>query len=69
MISFIGFTSQSLGAIMIAYTAIRVHSRVAREKKVDAHAFKDMNQERMIGFLGVALIIIGYILQIPSYIN
>lgn len=54
---------------MIAYTAIRVHSRVAREKKVDAHAFKDMNQERMIGFLGVALIIIGYILQIPSYIN
>lgn len=65
-IEFIGFTSDVIGKVLIAYTVIMVHWRFWKEHKVDEEVFKEMRRERIIGLLGIALMIIGYFLQIPS---
>lgn len=60
------FTLDVIGKIMIAYTTIMVHYRFWKEHKVDEKVFATMKRERVIAILGIILIIIGYILQIPS---
>lgn len=62
----IGFTIETIGTIMVAYTAIMVHHRFWKEHKVNEKVFSKMKQEQVIGVFGVLLIIFGYILQIPS---
>jgi rRNA processing protein Gar1 len=62
---FIGFTIDVVGKIMIAYTAIAVHYRFWKEHKVDESVFKSMKKERLIGIMGIILIIIGFFLQAP----
>jgi hypothetical protein len=65
-IEFIGFTLDVVGKILVAYTTIMVHHRFWKEHKIDEAVFVTMKRERLIGILGVVLIIIGYLLQIPS---
>ncbi|MBI4114490.1 MAG: hypothetical protein HY445_01455 [Candidatus Niyogibacteria bacterium] len=65
-LEFIGFTLDVIGTIMIAYTAIKVHHRFWEEHKVDELVFKAMKREQIIGIAGIILIIIGFLLQIPS---
>lgn len=65
-VEFIGFTLDVIGKIMVAYTAIMVHYRFWKEHKIDERVFVAMKRERNIAVLGIALIVIGYILQIPS---
>jgi hypothetical protein len=64
--SFIGFILDTVGKIMVAYTAIVVHHRFWKEHKIDDIVFKAMKREQIIGILGITLIIIGFFLQIPS---
>ncbi len=64
-LEFIGFTLDVLGKILVAYTAIMVHYRVWREHKIDEKVFRAMKKESLVGILGVALMVIGYFLQIP----
>jgi len=63
---FIGATLDLIGKIMIAFTAIRVHYRFRKEHRVDERIFKAMRREQLLGILGIALIIIGYLLQLPG---
>lgn len=63
---FIGFTLDVIGKVMVAFTAIMVHHRFRKEHRVDDAVFKMMKMEQMIGILGVILIIIGFLLQIPA---
>jgi len=62
---FIGFTMDVIGKIMIAYTAIAVHYRFWKEHKVDESVFKTMKKERLIGIIGIAFIVLGFLLQAP----
>lgn len=52
------------GKVMVAYTAIRVHFRFWQEHKVDEAVFREMRKERTIGVIGIALILLGYILHV-----
>ena len=63
---FIGFTLDVIGKIMVAYTAIQVHFRFFKEHRVDERVFQIMKRERVVGIIGIALIIIGFVLQIPG---
>ena len=65
-IEFIGFTLDVVGKILVAYTAIMVHYRFWKEHKIDEVVFVTMKRERLIGVLGVILIVVGYFLQAPS---
>jgi len=61
---FIGLTIHTLGGVLIGITAIRVHSVVSKEMKLDKHAYQAMRKEQYVGILGIALMIAGYLLQI-----
>lgn len=60
-----GFTLDVIGKIIIAYTALAVHHRFHHEHKVDKAVFKIMKKEYNYGLLGIGLIILGYVLQLP----
>lgn len=60
---FLGFTVETLGTILIAFTALRVHHRVLHEHQIDEGVFRSMKFEQRIGVLGVILVIIGYLMQ------
>ena len=62
----IGHTLEVIGTVMIAYTALSVHHRVRKEHKIDEVVFKHMKREQAVGMFGIVLIVIGYILQVPS---
>ncbi len=60
-----GFTLDVIGKIIVAYTALAVHHRFRHEHKVDTAVFRAMKKENYYAILGIVLIILGYILQIP----
>jgi len=66
ILSFIGFTLDVIGKVMIAYMAIVVHHRFRKEHKIDKYVFRAMKKEQIVGAVGIGLIILGYLLQIPS---
>jgi len=61
-----GLTTGTLGTILIAYTALRVHHRVRKEHAIDSVVEKEMGKEMRIGVAGIALVIIGYVLQLVN---
>jgi hypothetical protein len=63
---FLGFTLDVIGKLMVGFTAIMVHHRFLLEHKVDEFVFQTMKRERLLGVIGIILIILGYILQVPG---
>lgn len=61
---FIGQTLQVSGEVMIGLTAIMVHRRVWKEHKIDPIVYKEMKREQVVGILGIAFLIIGFLLQV-----
>lgn len=61
----LGHTLDLIGKILISYTAIVVHYRFRKEHKIDEKVFTEMKKEQVIGVLGIVLMIVGYVLQIP----
>lgn len=60
----IGLTFQVTGEVMIGVTAIMVHRRVWKEHKIDPAVYHEMKREQTIGIIGIAFLILGYILQV-----
>ena len=65
----LGATADIFGKIIIAYTAIRVHHRFKEEHKIDEAVFHAMAREQRMSFIGVGLMICGYLLQLPAKIH
>ncbi len=65
----LGHTLEVIGVILISYTALSVHRHVRKEHKIDEVVFKHMKREQATGYIGIILIVIGYILQIPSRLS
>ena len=62
----IGFILDIIGKVMIAFTALMVHHRFSVEHKVDEKVFAVMRREKIIGILGIILMIVGFLLQVPD---
>ena len=62
----LGFIFDVVGKVMVAFTAIMVHHRFRKEHKIDERVFKSMRREQFIGIIGIALIVFGFFLQLPS---
>jgi hypothetical protein len=62
----VGHTLEVLGTLMIAFAALRVHHRVLHEHRIDKKVFKAMKKERVIGVIGVGLVVLGYVAQLFS---
>ena len=65
---FIGFTFETMGEILVAYTVIMVHHRVWKEHKIDKKVFMEMRREQVLGIIGIAFIVTGYLIQVPFLI-
>lgn len=63
-----GITLDTVGTILIAYTALRVHYRVRREHRIDERVTREMGHELGLGIAGVVLVIAGYALQLIGHI-
>jgi len=59
----VALTSDVIGKVLIAYTAIRVHYRFRKEHKIDKKVFKAMRKEQNLGVLGIILIVIAYLIH------
>jgi len=64
MLELLGFTIHTMGEVLVGYTAIMVHHRVWKEHKIDEVVFEEMKKERFMGIIGLALIVIGFFIQI-----
>lgn len=53
-----------LGELCIGYLATRVHSRVVKERRIDAAVLREMKAEKYVGTFGIALIITGFSLEV-----
>lgn len=58
-----------MGTVVIALTALFIDHRIAKRYKIDDALVKEMEIERKIGFLDIALVISGFILQVISKIQ
>ena len=57
-------TFDFVGKILIAITALLVHKRIKKAHRINKKVLKEMRFEQSIGFLGIILIVIGYILHL-----
>jgi hypothetical protein len=63
-ITTIGLTIDTIGKLMVSYTAIKVHHRFWQEHKIDEKVFQTMQSEQVIGIIGMLFMVIGYFLQV-----
>lgn len=61
---FWGFTIQVIGEILIALTVLKVHHKMLEDKKLDSKVIDGIRIEQHMGIFGIALIILGYLMQI-----
>lgn len=64
----VALTLDTLGKIMISFTAIMVHHRVLIEKSVDAQVLVEMKREQYIGIGGVILILAAYFIKLSFHL-
>ena len=60
----IGFTLSTIGDIIIGYVALSVHKHILKERSIDEDVLIFMKKERILGFIGIIFIIVGYLLEI-----
>ncbi len=46
-----------------------VHKRIMKEEKIDKVVLKEMKKEKNIVVLGIILIMIGYLMQLPAKLS
>jgi len=54
----------TVGTLLIAYAALRVHHRVLNDQKVDRSVLKEMRREQVAGIFGTILIIVSFFLDV-----
>lgn len=68
-IIFVGKAMETIGTLLIAYAALKVHHRFRKEHTVDEKVFDEMKHEHRLGILGIFLVSIGFGLQAPHFWN
>ncbi|KPJ85225.1 hypothetical protein AMJ57_03880 [Parcubacteria bacterium SG8_24] len=62
----IGITADTVGKLMVAFTALRVHHRVLKEHQIDDQVFSSMRREQIVGVLGVVFMVAGYAIKVAA---
>ncbi len=61
-----GFSIKVIGEICVGFSVYFVHQQVAKEQKIDRHIIAAFHREKILALTGIVLIVIGYLLEIPS---
>ena len=59
-------TFDVVGKILIGIMAILVHRRLWKEHKIDRKVLQELRLEQNVAFIGIAFIIIGYLLELST---
>lgn len=62
----VGLTLELIGTLLLAYTVIRVHLMLGRERKIDRKVLVVLHHERLAALVGVLLIIAGYVFEVTA---
>lgn len=62
-----GLTVGTVGKLILGIAVLRVHIGILKEHKIDDVVLKSIVRERYITLFGLALITIGYILEVLFY--
>lgn len=62
----IGLTLELIGTLLLAYTVIRVHLMIGRERKIDRKVLAVLRHERWAAVIGTLLIAAGYVLEVSA---
>ena len=63
-LSFWALTLDFAGKILLGVTALMVHARVKKERKIDIYVLKKMELEKFFGILAISLIVASYTLSV-----
>lgn len=64
----VGFTLDVLGKVLLGVTVLLAHRRIVKEHRIDQEVLTEMKREQLLGLLGIVLIIVGFLLQLPGKI-
>jgi hypothetical protein len=64
---FWGLTLGTIGKILVAIGILKVHHIMAVEQQIDAKVIRSFAFEKAVTFVGVMLIIAGYLMEIYFY--
>ncbi len=64
---FWGITLGALGKILVILAVLHMHHSLIREHRIDAKVLLSYKQERYRTFLGLLLIVFGYVLEVYFY--
>jgi hypothetical protein len=64
---FWGLTFGTIGKVMLALAVLHMHHTLVREHRIDKYVILSYKQERILTFLGVVLIVTGYVMEILFY--
>lgn len=62
-----GITLSTVGKLVLGIAVLRVHRYIIREHKIDKVVIRALQREQVVTFLGLALIVIGFILEMFFY--
>lgn len=62
-----GITLGTVGKLILGIAVLRVHVHILRERKIDRDVLNALRREQFVTLIGLALIIIGYTLEIMFY--
>ncbi len=62
-LEFVGDTLEILGGILIALAVIAVHDTEVKERQIDEAVYKSIRKEHVLVFVGISLLIIGFLLN------
>jgi len=60
----LSITLETVGTLLIAWAALRVHHRMLNEHKVSSRVFRIMRIEQRLGMVGMVFVFAGYLLNL-----
>lgn len=63
----LGLTVGTVGKITLGIAVMRVHMGILHEHKIDGIVLRSIKRERLVTLFGLALIVVGYILELAFY--
>lgn len=64
---FWGLTISVVGKLLLAIGVLLAHSEIAHEHRIDDRVLRTFRIERILTLIGVALIVLGYAMEIYFY--
>lgn len=57
-------TIKVIGEILIAIVVLGAHEHIIQERRIDLDVLKALKRERLYAFIGIVLIIIGFLIEV-----